>query len=50
MFLVQIIGCIVAALVVAVLWLGVELHGVKRESRWLGEDVDELRRDLGEKR
>ena len=32
-FLTQIIGCITAALVVAVLWLGVELHGVKREVR-----------------
>lgn len=30
MFLTQIIGCIVAALVVAVLWLGVELHRVNR--------------------
>lgn len=30
MFLTQIIGCICAALIVAVLWLGVELHGVKR--------------------
>ena len=32
MFLTQIIGCIVAALVVAVLWLGVELHGIKRDA------------------
>ena len=30
MLLTQIIGCIVAALVVAVLWLGVELHRVNR--------------------
>ena len=33
MFLTQIIGCITGALVVAVLWLGVELRGVKREVR-----------------
>ena len=47
MFLTQIIGCITAALIVAVLWLGVELHGVKRESRWLDQDMRELRRDVG---
>ena len=39
MFLTQIIGCITGALVVAVLWLGVELHGVKREARELRDDV-----------
>lgn len=35
MFLTQIIGCIVAALVVAVLWLGVEVHRTNRRvDRW----------------
>lgn len=34
MFLTQIIGCIVAALAVAVLWLGVELHRVRRDVAW----------------
>ena len=34
MFLTQIIGCIVAALVIAVLWLGVELHRVRRDVAW----------------
>lgn len=41
MFLTQIIGCIVAALVVAVLWLGMELRGVKRDID-RSRDLDEL--------
>ena len=35
MFLVQIIGCITAALIVAVLWLGVEIRRTNRRvDRW----------------
>ena len=44
MFLTQVIGCIVAALVVAVLWLGVELHRMewRDEARQMGANVRDL--------
>lgn len=47
MFMVQIIGCIVAALVVAVLWLGVELRGIKRDADRRGE-IDRMLEKAGD--
>lgn len=47
MFLTQIIGCIVAALVVAVLWLGVELHRVRRDVAWHRMEWRDEARQMG---
>lgn len=46
MFLTQLVGCATAALIVLVLWLGVELRYANRRADWLEEDVYELRRDM----
>lgn len=47
MFMTQIIGCIVAALVVAVLWLGVEVRGIKRDADRRGE-IDRMLERAGD--